>query len=530
MKKFVFLFACMTMALFAMAQSETPMIIVEEAGTLESIITGTAAEQAEQLVVAGELNGSDIKTLRHLLGGVYRDTSEPREGNLRRLDITNATIVEGGEPYLYLSEFSTPEEVCIYTKNNTIGDFMFWDCVNLEEIRLPVNITEVNTEPFMYSTALKSVTIPFGITKLLGWDFGHCTKLKSISLPSTITELGEFLVDYSPSLLTFSCAATEPPSCEEKTFSDVGGVTLYVPVGCAEKYRNSLGWNKFGTITEIDPMDIHVEKPGTLDSLVNVLPLLETEKMKISGKLNGSDIRTVRYLLGGCYSSALDIQRWGKLKELDLSDASIVSGGDGYVLEDWLSFPIEEAVLYTGDDVVGSMMFFDCLNLKDIKLPANISAIGTEAFSNCKALSSINVPEGVSVLDEGVFYGCRALEAVCLPSTVTKLGKYMVEDCTSLKKFVCAAVTPPECNEQTFGNMEGMTLYVPVGCSDTYRGSVGWNKFGSIVETDTLLSIGSVNTVPTRCTVTIHDLQGRQLRHAPAKGVYIQDGKKRVVK
>ena len=530
MKKFVFLFACMTMALFAMAQSETPMIIVEEAGTLESIITGTAAEQAEQLVVAGELNGSDIKTLRHLLGGVYRDTSEPREGNLRRLDITNATIVEGGEPYLYLPEFSTPEEVCIYTKNNTIGDFMFWNCVNLEEIRLPVNITEVNTEPFMYSTALKSVTIPFGITKLLGWDFGHCTKLKSISLPSTITELGEFLVDYSPSLLTFSCAATEPPSCEEKTFSDVGGVTLYVPVGCAEKYRNSLGWNKFGTITEIDPMDIHVEKPGTLDSLVNVLPLLETEKMKISGKLNGSDIRTVRYLLGGCYSSALDIQRWGKLKELDLSDASIVSGGDGYVLEDWLSIPIEEAVLYTGDDVVGSMMFFDCLNLKDIKLPANISAIGTEAFSNCKALSSINVPEGVSILDEGVFYGCCALEAVCLPSTVTKLGKYMVEDCTSLKKFVCAAVTPPECSEQTFGNMEGVTLYVPVGCSDTYRGSVGWNKFGSIVEMDTLLSIGSVNTVPTRCTVTIHDLQGRQLHHAPAKGVYIQDGKKRVVK
>ena len=111
MKKFVFLFACMTMALFAMAQSETPMIIVEEAGTLESIITGTAAEQAEQLVVAGKLNGSDIKTLRHLLGGLYGDSSGPREGNLRRLDITNATIVEGGEPYLYLSEFSTPEEV-----------------------------------------------------------------------------------------------------------------------------------------------------------------------------------------------------------------------------------------------------------------------------------------------------------------------------------------------------------------------------------------------------------------------------------
>jgi len=28
----------------------------------------------------------------------------------------------------------------------------------------------------------------------------------------------------------------------------------------------------------------------------------------------------------------------------------------------------------------------------------------------------------------------------------------------------------------------------------------------------------------------IYDLQGRLLRHAPAKGVYIQDGKKRVVK
>ena len=28
----------------------------------------------------------------------------------------------------------------------------------------------------------------------------------------------------------------------------------------------------------------------------------------------------------------------------------------------------------------------------------------------------------------------------------------------------------------------------------------------------------------------IYDLQGRQLSHAPAKGVYIQDGKKQIVK
>jgi hypothetical protein len=105
----------------------------------------------------------------------------------------------------------------------------------------------------------------------------------------------------------------------------------------------------------------------------------------------------------------------------------------------------------------------------------------------------------------------------------------MVEDCTSLKKFVCAAVTPPECNEQTFGNMEGVTLYVPVGCSDTYRGSVGWNKFGSIVETDILQSIDSVNKMPTSRTA-IYDLQGRRVSNPQRKGIYIRNGKKYLVR
>lgn len=528
MRKMIILTICLTASLFALAQPDPHEIIVREAGTLGSIITKNSMEQADWLKITGELNSSDIKTLRHMLGGIYYSPSEPREGNLRRLDLTNARIVEGGDPYLCVITANGPDVPMLYTSDNTISYEMFWNCENLEEIRLPVSATRIESESFMYSTSLKSVTIPEGVSRLEGYDFCHCHALESVSLPSTVTELGGYVVDNCPSLKTLACAATEPPVCTEESFSGVEGVTLYVPVGSSGKYRESTGWNKFGTITEVDPMAVHVEQPGTLDSLVSVLSLRGAERMKISGELNGSDIRTLRYLLGGYFTIVFDTQRWGKLRELDLSDASIVSGGSGYFLMDWMSvISVEEAILFTSDNTIGDLMFFDCPNLSAMSLPRSTSSMGPAVFWNCTSLRSLEVPEGVIRLEDEMFNRCLSLEQVFLPSTMRELGNGVVNDCPSLKTFICVAAEPPVCTEETFGEMSGVTLYVPIGSAGKYQQSTGWSKFGTIIEVD-VSGINEANASAVKAAGVIHDLQGRHLPSPPDKGVYILDGKKYV--
>ena len=70
MRKMIILTICLTASLFALAQPDPHEIIVREAGTLGSIITKNSMEQADWLKITGELNSSDIKTLRHMLGGI----------------------------------------------------------------------------------------------------------------------------------------------------------------------------------------------------------------------------------------------------------------------------------------------------------------------------------------------------------------------------------------------------------------------------------------------------------------------------
>ena len=92
----------------------------------------------------------------------------------------------------------------------------------------------------------------------------------------------------------------------------------------------------------------------------------------------------------------------------------------------------------------------------------------------------------------------------------------------------CAATDPPICTEETFGDMEGVTLYVPMNCADKYKQKCGWRNFSAIVE---VIPAGIVNvdTVP-ETIIQNHNLQGIRIKSNLYRGIYIQNGKKFVVK
>ena len=65
------------------------------------------------------------------------------------------------------------------------------------------------------------------------------------------------------------------------------------------------------------------------------------------------------------------------------------------------------------------------------------------------------------------------------------------------------------------------------GIGLTVRPIISGNNYGNINDPNNIIHPKSSTDDTSQA---IYDLQGRQLRHAPAKGVYIQNGKKRVVK
>ena len=498
---------------------------VEYPGVLDSILTQYSFTDADSLTVNGLLNGSDIRTLRNMLGGKYPGSTDTDAGSLRYLDLTAARIRTGGEDYLCVEDTGDTGQTLLFTAQDAIGDYMFSECPMMEEVRLPYGVNSIGNGAFMGSQSLRRVIIPEKVRTIGSFVFQNCTSLESVSLPYTITSAGDGLVEGCTSLRSVACAATEPPTCTENTFGDMAGVTLYVPIGCAGKYRMSTGWNRFADIVEPDPMTINVSEAGTLESAINELGLDNSGQMKVTGELNGNDIRTLRRMLGGTYNTALEEPSRGKLSFLDLSDAAIVSGGQDYFFIDILKNSYLPSA-NTANDVFGQYMFFRCENLEQCMLPQGIKSIEDYAFLSDNHLKEITIPEGVEDIGSGAFIGCFALKHLFLPSTLHSLGDMVGAE--KVESVTCMATVPPTCTEATFIRTDtSALLYVPAGSVERYRNSVGWREFFDIREYDPL-GISELAEPLQEKREGIYDLQGRKLSSIPAKGIYIQNGKKYV--
>ena len=73
---------------------------------------------------------------------------------------------------------------------------------------------------------------------------------------------------------------------------------------------------------------INLYEAGTLSDKIESSKKYKITKLKIIGKINGTDLRMIREMAGGDYQE--DYSTEGKLSVLDLSEAKIVAGGDAY--------------------------------------------------------------------------------------------------------------------------------------------------------------------------------------------------------
>lgn len=152
---------------------------------------------------------------------------------------------------------------------------------------------------------------------------------------------------------------------------------------------------------------VNVETAGTLSQLITADEKFTITDLVVTGNLNGDDINLIREMAGVDKNG--DATE-GKLQNLDLHDAHIVSGGGSY-----------KDSFKTADDIIGESMFSQCSSLVDVKLPSEVVSIETDAFSDCSSMTSITLPESLKSLGDAVFVGA-GLESITIPEGITRLG------------------------------------------------------------------------------------------------------------
>ena len=156
-------------------------------------------------------------------------------------------------------------------------------------------------------------------------------------------------------------------------------------------------------LAQTSPVTIHVGTAGTLPTLIAENQKYETTDLTLTGSLNGTDIWYIREMAGcnfiGFYTD-------GKLANLDLSGANIVSGGNSY----FKYFHSGGKEYYTANNQISDYMFIYCISLETVILPKSVTLIGNAAFQGCGGLTSITIPNNVTSIGEGAFGGCTGLK------------------------------------------------------------------------------------------------------------------------
>lgn len=214
--KTVFCTVMWFMATVMMAQTQ---ITVETAGTLASVLPNTE----KNIKVVGPLNGTDIKYLREMV----------TKYSLSAIDLSEARIVSGGEPYF-------EERV---TSDDVMGESMFASCSKLTTMVLPAGLNAIGANAFARS-GLRKVDIPNEVTSVGRDAFAYCSSLNNVVVGKRVSRLDQGAF-YSSPISQAYIKPLVPPSISAYLFSSNPTIHVYSEV--LNVYKSS-SWKDYGTI------------------------------------------------------------------------------------------------------------------------------------------------------------------------------------------------------------------------------------------------------------------------------------------
>jgi len=258
--------------------------------------------------------------------------------------------------------------------------------------------------------------------------------------------------------------------------------------------------NSIPTTNDADQPHIVVTIPGTLQQLVDESGASLATSLKVSGKLNGADILTLRRLAGRDEKNG---NTGGVLTALDIEGVSFVTSDDvyfqreidgvlnTYCITDPNEIPenafrytkLHRIVLPSSLTTVGSMAFYACYSLDEVVFSEHITAVGSSAFRNT-GLREVTVPAHVTIIGPWAFGENSQLTNVHLGQNVCSIGYSAFNRCDAIEE-VTSDISQPfyiqgnVFSETTFTNAK---LRVPAGTAPLYRRTKYWRSFQHIEE------------------------------------------------
>ena len=183
-------------------------------------------------------------------------------------------------------------------------------------------------------------------------------------------------------------------------------------------------------------------------------------------------------------------------------------------------YTIPETVTWVGADVFSSNPY-----LSTLTIPNSVTYISSGICSNCVNLKTVKLSENITHIPAYSFDKCESLSFLDIPESVQGFGESVFR-WTHFEKIVIRGTFPNGLRNDTFAIMDDATIL--------YVQQSEINKFKKVFH-GTVLPLeeytSDINQMKIhQPSAIVYDLQGRRLTGAPGKGLYIQNGRKKVAK
>ncbi len=260
---------------------------------------------------------------------------------------------------------------------------------------------------------------------------------------------------------------------------------------------------------------VDVATPGGLRSLIADSIASKITLLKVNGNINSTDLKFIRTLAG--VDSIGDGFR-GTLRTLDLSNATIVAGGEPYLLEN-------ARKLTTADRQMPERSFYGSRSLRTLLLPANTASLGKGALSGMLALDSVGLPtgddkdyvvighqvltkdtttliallpragskvelrQGTKVVGSYAMACLHGVGELVIPASVDSLAPFAMSEANGLNTLRVMGKRVPATGHQVFSGMNtgSVTLYVRAGWKEVFGRSANWSAFTNVSEFGTTI-------------------------------------------
>ena len=463
------------------------------------------------------------------------------------VSITDLTVEVTDGDNDYYGKIVIPEDVTYKSKTlsvTRIGGGAFGSCSSLTSLTIPNSVTSIGVSAFRYCSSLTSLTIPNSVTSIGGSAFWGCSSLKELRLEDgtetlSLGKINFLFSDCSLETLYLGRNLSYETNYNCKSPFEDNETLTSVTIGNSV---TSIGGSAFYGCRSLKELRLE-DGTKTLSLVLNDLFYncsLETlylgRNLSYKSDYNGSspfeDNETLTSVtIGDSVTSIGNYAFCGcsSLTSLTIPNSVTSIGGCAFEFcRSLTSLTIPNSVTSIGD-----YAFYDCSSLTSVTIGNSVASIGKYAFWDCSSLTSLTIPNSVTSIGDHAFYDCSSLTSVTIGNSVTSIGVGAFDRCNALSELLIAATVPPTVGIGNFSNSNyiNTVVKVPEGSLAAYQAANVWKNFWSIEEFVTGIEDVQMDTRNT--TSSIYTLQGVQIKEAKENlpdGIYIQNGKKFIVK